>query len=327
MTAETHPNIPGQLDLSADIRFEPGACRCYVIDVSIGCSHNCTYCLFSQVEVKAHRLRHPEYRGRVLPLDLTRFLEREAFPSAVYMCYSSDPLGGADAKANTLTILTRLFEHNVSVLFITKGAIDDDVLEMFSRRPDLMNVQVGLTSADEQRNRYFEPGTPTYNERLQGLAELAKTPDLRSLVLRMDPLIPDVDDTEENLNTVMAAAKEVGAQEVTTGYVVLNASLQKAWQRHPYGQEALKSLTEATPTISGELVYSLPYDDKLARLRRIADIAASLDLRMAVCGCKDERLKATELEWICHPFNRARREELRASSDADLFNTSVDHLA
>lgn len=326
MIEQVAPAVPGELGLHADIRFEPNACRCYVIDVSVGCAHKCTYCLFSQVEVNALRLRHPQYRGKVLDLNLDSFLERDSFPTAVYMCYSSDPLGNEGTRATTLQILERLFEHDVVVLFITKGTVDEGVLEMIRRRPDLMNVQIGLTSADDRRNRYFEPGAPTYRERMEGLAQLVQIPELGSLTLRMDPLIPNVDDTEENVLTVLREAHRLGVREVTTGFIVLNASLIKAWKKNPVGRSALESLTEITPTISGEQLYSLPHEEKLIRLRRIADWCESLDMRMAVCGCKDERLKGSGLEWICHPFNRARREELRAAGDSDLFNTSVDHL-
>ena len=27
-------------------------------------------------------------------------------------------------------------------------------------------------------------------------------------------------------------------------------------------------------------------------------------ISLSVCGCKDERFKETDIEWICHPFNR-----------------------
>lgn len=43
-----------------------------------------------------------------------------------------------------------------------------------------------------------------------------------------------------------------------------------------------------------------------------------MGIKLAVCGCKDERLKETDIEWICHPFNRKRREELNENVSAKI---------
>lgn len=39
-------------DLQADIRYEPNACKGFVMDLSLGCPHHCTYCLFSPLELR-----------------------------------------------------------------------------------------------------------------------------------------------------------------------------------------------------------------------------------------------------------------------------------
>lgn len=63
----------------------------------------------------------------------------------------------------------------------------------------------------------------------------------------------------------------------------------------------------------------------MKRLTRIREICISMGMTLSVCGCKDERFKKTDLEWICHPFNRKRREELNKAATSDMI-MEIDHL-
>lgn len=66
-------------DLQADIRYEPNACKGFVMDLSLGCPHHCTYCLFSPLELRVYKLQNPGYKGNVLPLKLDNFLKERNF--------------------------------------------------------------------------------------------------------------------------------------------------------------------------------------------------------------------------------------------------------
>ena len=149
-----------------------------------------------------------------------------------------------------------------------------------------MNIQIDVSSCDESRNKIIEPGAPTYRERLKNIEKLSNIPGLASLVVRMDPLLPNVDDTE-NIAT--------------------------------------QALTEITPTISKQELYSLPFEIKLQRLNMIRKWCYNYGINLSVCGSKDERFKQTDIEWICHPFNRKRREELNKNVAKEM-QMATDHL-
>lgn len=312
-------------DLQADIRYEPNACKSYVMDLSLGCPHHCTYCLFSPLELKVYKLQNPDYKGDVLPLKIDKFLDRTEFPPSVYLSYSSDPLGNSEIKESTKAVLKKLFEYNVNVLLITKGMFDDSIIDVIRLRPDLMNVQVDVASCDSKRNKIIEPGAPSYNDRLSSIKKLVMIEELASLVVRMDPLLPNIDDTDENLGQIFEDISKLGIKEIVTGYILLTEGMKKAWDNNEFTQAATIALTEKTPTISQQEVYSLPFDEKLKRLAHIQKMCSERGLRMAVCGCKDERFKSTNYEWICHPFNRKRREELNANITSGM-TMEIDHL-
>lgn len=312
-------------DLQADIRYEPNACRGYVMDISLGCPHQCIYCLFSQLEIRVYKLQNPDYKGNVLPLKLDKFLERTEFPPAVYMCYSSDPLGDDELKKSTITVLKKLFEHNVNVLFITKGIFDDSILDVIKMRPELMNVQVDVSNCSDKRNEFFEPGAPSYKERLKNIEKLSEIKGLASLLVRMDPLLPDIDDTEENIRQVLSDIKKFGVKEIVAGYIVLTPNMKNAWEKNEFTKIVTTALTEKTPTISNQELYSIPFEEKMRRLNAIREICTSMHMNLSVCGCKDERFKKTNLEWVCHPFNRKFREELQKTA-APGIHLETDHL-
>jgi DNA repair photolyase len=291
-------------DLQADIRHEPNACDGYVLDLSLGCSHRCIYCIFSPLEKKVYRLFDPGYRGQMIPLKLDRFMAKESFPPIVYMCYASDPLAGPEMIESTKLVLKKLFAHNVSVFFITKGIFPDDVLDVIALRPDLMEIQVGLTNRNEKRNKLIEPGVPSYEKRLNNFTKLSQIPKLGSLVARMDPLFPVIDDDPENMAAILDDLSGLGVKEAVFGYVILTEDLREKLKTISYLKESMEKLSEKTPTISTRPLYSFPFNEKVRKFEMFDTLCLKYGINMAACGCKDERLKSLDMEWVCHPFRR-----------------------
>lgn len=310
-------------DLKTDIRYEPNACKGYVLDVSLGCPHHCIYCLFAPLENRVYRFMNPEYKDSVIPLNMELLRKRTKFPPAVYMCYSSDPLANEQLIKLSLEAMDILFENNVSILFITKGIFTDEVLEKIKERPELLNIQIDVSSADSYRNARIEPHAPTYKQRLENIRKLKKIEGLASLSLRMDPLLPNLDDTDENLHAVLNDVSALGIKEIMTGYLILTRNMKNSWLKDQYLSPIAEIMTETTPTISEQELFSIPFDEKIRRLSHMQEICAEYGVRICVCGCKDERYKSSCFEWICHPYNRKKRIELQSNSSMIL---EYDHM-
>lgn len=299
-------NFGMRRDLQADIRYEPNACNGYVMDLTIGCPHHCIYCIFSPLEKKVYSLMNPEYSGRVMPLKLDAFMARKEYPPVVYLSYASDPLA-KEAIESTIIVLKRLFAHNVAVLFITKGAMTDDILEVIKLRPDLMEIQIGITSADKKRNDIIEPGVPSYEKRLDNFRKLSEITGLGSLVVRIDPLFPLIDDTRENINRIIDDVSVLGVKEAVLGYVILTEAMREHLKKNKYLKESMSALAEKTPTISNRSLYSFPFEKKRKELYSFQSLCLEKGVTMATCGCKDQRLKGLSIPHLCHPFYRKER--------------------
>jgi DNA repair photolyase len=291
-------------DLQADIRHEPNACNGYVMDLTLGCSHHCIYCLFSPLEKKVYKLFNRDYNNDVITLKLDRFLEREEFPSAVYLSYACDPLADREVIESTKTVLKKLFSHNVSVFFLTKGLFTDDVLDVISMRPDLMVIQVGITNFDRKRNCVLEPDAPTYEQRLDNFRKLSRINGLRSLTVRIDPMFPVLDDNLENIERIIEDTSALGVTEAVFGYVILTEAMRESLKENEYLKTSMEALSEKTPTISNRPLFSFPFNEKVKKFDLFQDLCRRKNIAMSVCACKDERLKNLALEWICHPFYR-----------------------
>lgn len=291
-------------DLQADVRHEPNACKGHVMDISLGCAHHCIYCIFSPLEKKVYRLFNSQYNNQVIPLKLDRFLERTEFPSEVYLCYSSDPLAGPEMIASTKTVLKKLFAHNVSVFFITKGIFTDDILEIIAVRPDLMAIQVGITNVDHRRNRIIEPGAPGYEQRIENFRKLSSITGFKELSVRIDPMFPGIDDTVENISRILDDTRAFGVTDAVLGYVILNETLRDILKQNPFLRSSVEAVSEKTPTISNRTLFSLPLEEKISRLNSFQELCRKKNVTMSVCGCKDERLKNHDFPWICHPFKK-----------------------
>ena len=297
-------------DLQADVRYEPNACKGFVIDISLGCPHRCIYCLFSPLEMMIYKLKNPGFSGDTIPLKIDNFLKKKEVPPAVYMSYSSDPLGNKQISNLTVNVLKKLFEHNASVFFVTKGIFRDNVLETIKIRPDLMEIQIGVTNYDSKRNKIIEPGAPSYEKRLENIKHLAGINGLGSLSVRIDPMLPLIDDTPENIQKLIEETSRLGIKEAVIGYILLTRGMKNRMQKIPYLTESMATLEQKTETISGNELFSLPIDEKFEKLYIFEKMCTENGVKMSVCGCKDHQLKNSNLSWICNPYNREKREKL-----------------
>lgn len=313
-------------DLQADIRYEPNACKLWVMDLSLGCPMQCIYCLFSPLELMIYKLQNPGYKGEILPLKLDNFLRREEFPPVVYLSYSSDPLGNDQLIDNTIIVLERLFQRNIHVLLLTKGLFNQKLLEMVKKRPDLMEIQVGITNHQTKRNEIIEPGAPTYSQRMENLEKLSAIEGLRSLVVRLDPLFPGIDDTLENVEKIVSDASKLGVKRAVMSYLVLPRSMMEKVKQEDYLRPSVEKLTQQTPTISEKELFSYPLEKKLETFTQMEALCRRYGMDMAVCGCKEHRFRETKTSFgrTCFPFfTIQKREEL--SSDFSI-KLETSHL-
>src|SRR5207302_639668 len=114
------------------------------------------------------------------------------------------------AVANTHRLLSNLLPRGTIVGIVTKGIIPDSTLSLLAAyRHQIEGIAVGVTNLDDERNSRIEPGCPPAALRLGNIDRL--TACGIAVGLRLDPLIPEVDDAHEALEGLVDEAARRGA--------------------------------------------------------------------------------------------------------------------
>lgn len=181
------------------------------INVYRGCTHGCIYCdsrslcyqnpqTFEDIEVKenAPQLLESALRSR----------RKRCMIGTGAMC---DPYIHAEAELKiTRRCLELISRYEFGAAMLTKSDLimrDIDLLDEINRKTRAV-VQMTLTTADEEICRIIEPNVCTTARRFEVLCEMRE----RGIptVVWFSPLLPFINDTEENVLKIVDCAKRAG---------------------------------------------------------------------------------------------------------------------
>jgi DNA repair photolyase len=262
------------------------------VDFTIGCEYGCVYCHFSRAQQRAN----PIWAGRCV--DISPIYRMKKFPSFIYLSPFSEPFA-PKAKDLAHEFLSFLLPKGINFWILTKGIIPPKTIDLIKKFSSQVEVAVGITSLDDKRNSILEPYCPSARERLDNVVALGKTGC--RLGVRLDPLIPGIDDSFETLRSMVGKIASLKvAVGIVVAYLFVPASTLRRLKKIPLLQNPLKSFTEKAPTTEG-MAYSFPLKDKMAKYDELNSICKSFGFKLYVCGCKDIRLKSKKVEYstIC----------------------------
>ncbi len=109
----------------------------------------------------------------------------------------------------TRQCLEILLHYRYPLTILTKSTLADRDLEFLASSKDEVEFGVTITTLDEGLCQLIEPRTSPSAERLSVLQE-AKRRGIRTYAF-LGPLLPYLSDTEANLNSLLRAVKDAGA--------------------------------------------------------------------------------------------------------------------
>ncbi|WP_312700833.1 radical SAM protein [Sedimentibacter sp.] len=169
-----------------------------------GCSHGCIYCdsrsacyqinhTFEDIEVK-----------RDAPLILEEQLRRKRNPCMIGTGAMTDPYLHIEEELQfTRQCLSLIERYGFGLAILTKSSRilrDLDLLKAINEKTKCV-VQMTLTTYDEDLCRKLEPNVSTTSERFKVL-EVMRDNGIPTVVW-LDPILPFINDTEENLHGLM----------------------------------------------------------------------------------------------------------------------------
>jgi len=269
------------------------------INITEGCAHACSYCYTQGYSgyPGANRVVLFDNTAELVRAELARKRRR---PKRVYFSPSSDafqPL--PEVQDVTFDTMSDLYERGVEVGFLTKGSVSDRFLTLFANRPDRVFAQVGITTLAEGLMRALEPRAASAAERLRTIEGLTRAGVVTRA--RLDPLVPDLTDTEANLRPLLSALSQRGVRSVAASYLFLRPAF--AWRT----VKRLRDLTGwshasenwawhrfADGVGRGKMIRPEVRRERFGRLRALA---AEHNIEVHLCACKNPDL---DLASNCH---------------------------
>jgi len=203
----------------------------YNMNIYRGCSHACIYC-----DSRSDCYQNKDFdtvKAKENALELIRDeLRRKVKPGTIATGAMSDPYNPLERKLLlTRHALELIHAFDFGVAIDTKSALitrDMDVLQDIKTHSPVI-VKVSITTADDETAKQIEPNVSSPSERFDALRQLADS-GIYCGVLIM-PILPFINDTEENILGIVRRAKEAGARFV---YPALGMTLRAGNREYYY---------------------------------------------------------------------------------------------
>jgi DNA repair photolyase len=202
----------------------------YTMNLYRGCQHQCIYC-----DSRSECYQIENFNQDVLvKVNAIELLRRELAGKRVIGTIGTGSMNDPYMPLETEVRLTRralevIAGSGFPVHVITKSDLvlrDVDLLEEIGRKT-YAAVSFTITSADDLLSRKVEPGAPVSSRRLAALGNLSQRGLLSGVTLM--PVLPFIEDTEENIRTIVRLAHEAGARYILPAFGMTLRDRQRAY--------------------------------------------------------------------------------------------------
>lgn len=261
----------------------------YSLNIVNGCPFECSYCVYQcRSGVQNNKTIVYTKISELVDQELRQYLRKGKPIRMVLFNTATDCFfGSADVHRIASECISVLQRHNVFFTLSTKGVIPMDILQSLAKKPELCQINYGISSWSDSFCSTFEPGLPPQADRMECLSRIHRL-GLR-LRGRIEPLIPMENDSLDSLEAVFRALSRCGAREVVIGYLRMTPEVQDRMARflpkvHLSMLKRWFRGEDGTPggTVSRE-VRKENYD-------RIKEFGKKIGMNVIVCACRNSDL-------------------------------------
>lgn len=250
-------------------------CTCppkYVVHPYTGCGHRCLYCYASSY-IKNFYCPRPKKFSEIA---FIRSLGGIPPGSIVELSTSSDPYSPPEGELKlTRKVITRILASGHKLLITTKSSLVVRDLDILTKYRDKVAVAVTITTLSQEIASVVEPGAPSPTERFKAIRKLSRA-GVPTLV-RLDPIIPLVNDNEADIYRLVTEASKAGAVQITSStYKARPDSLYRLSRAFPQVADELRSIYKDGERIGGYLYMDRKKRLEYMKIVREAALAAGL---------------------------------------------------
>jgi len=237
-----------------------------------GCDHACVYCYASSYIPKFFTCRPKK--------DLILRLKREAKKlrgELISIANSSDPYPNLEAETGLMRkCLEILSRCDCKIQIVTKSNIVVRDTDLLKKKPSM--VTLTITTDNDNISKLIEPKAPSSSERLKAAETLIRKGIPTSV--RIDPVIPFVNDNPKNLVETLAS---IGVKHITSStYKVKPDNWKRFSMVLPKTAEKLKPLYFEKGERIGRSIY-LPKELRLKLMEKVAMLSEKYGIQFGTC--------------------------------------------
>jgi len=255
-------------------------CTCptkYVVHPYTGCGHRCLYC-YATSYIRDHGRPRPKEE---LLYRLTRDLRKIPQGALIEMSTSSDPYTPPeDSLGLTRSAIREILSRGYTLLITTKSTLVVRDLDILTRYLGRVAVAITITTLDRRVASVLEPEAPPPDERLKAVRALSRAGV--PVAVRVDPVVPYVNDDPSGLERLIRAVAEAGALQVTSStYKARYDSLARIARSFPEVGERIVELYRGGERVGGYKY--LRRDLRLSYVKMVKEIAEYFGLAFQTC--------------------------------------------
>jgi len=256
-------------------------CTCplkWTVNPYTGCAHGCAYC-YATSYIKNRFNPKPK---ELLITRARRDLKKIPRGALIDMSSSSDPYTPPENVYRlTRQLIHEVLSHSMRLLITTKSSLVTRDIDLLSKHLGRVAVAITITTIDDYTARRIEPGAPTPAERIEAVRMLSRAGI--PVTVRVDPVIPNVNDDYDMLRELIRRVAEAGALQVTTStYKAKLDNLARMKRALPHLAEAFDELYR----VRGVRIHGYMYLEEKLRfsyMKMVKEIAEEFGLVFATC--------------------------------------------
>jgi DNA repair photolyase len=221
-------NITARVLLSTSKHPDPWFGIKYTMNLYRGCQHQCIYCDSRSECYRIENFADVLVKTNAIDL-LQKELARKRVKGTIGTGSMNDPYQPLEAARElTRRALQVIADYQFPVHIITKSDLvlrDRDLLRAISRV--YAAVSFTITTADDALAKKIEPGAPVSSKRFAAMRALADAGILTGVT--MMPILPFIEDTEENIRAIVERARDAGATYIIPAFAMTLRDRQRAY--------------------------------------------------------------------------------------------------
>lgn len=204
----------------------------YGINLYRGCTHGCIYCdSRSEIYQFSHKFEDIEVKKNAVELLKKELIKRKPF--MVGTGAMTDPYVPVEKRLQHVRkTLDLIYRYGYGFSCLTKSDLvlrDLDLLKKINEKTKAV-VQITITTTDDELSRIIEPNAALSSRRLEVLKKLNEN-DIPAVVW-LCPILPYINDSEENINSILDCCVEENVRGVLN--LDMGLSLRKGNREYFY---------------------------------------------------------------------------------------------